>query len=164
MATMTLPAFVALRAVEDNTRFVDSGLSMAERMQVARRICFSLVTLTLAFRQQVQEQDYLISLLQDDRVQDFTMAQFSDMAERLDHTVALNQCILANAEKIKFRLWHDSMEKIAVQTERLDSLAESFRMSASAAMHAHVSDLVEKAPDFSDATNNWRDFVATLHD
>lgn len=162
MSTMVLP-FAAISAVEQNTTFVISGLSISERMHTIRRVCFQLITLTLAFRQQVIDQDELLTLLRDSRTQGLTREQLLDVAVRLESNVERNESLLRDAESINFPLWRDSLNKIAAQVEQFDSFAESFRISADTEMQAHLASLVDGAPDLSDATN-WRDFVATLQD
>jgi hypothetical protein len=155
-----------IEIVEQNVTFVSSGLNIAEKMDVVRRICFSLVTLTLAFRQTAKEQGKLIDILRDQRSIGLSPTQSLDVAQKIDHLLSLNDRLILNSKSVNFPLWESYLQTIEGQYEVLDSLAETFRMRADEEFRNHVSALVQEAESepANAANESWREFVATLHD
>ena len=169
MATMPVCMPVTtFDAVENNVQFVSSGLSLAQKMNVLRRVAFSLVTLTFAFRQTVREQDGLLVVL-NEALRDNNLPpkeQLIFSAEKLESIAATNERIKSLAESLEFRPWQESLLQMERQAERFHCIAETLRMNADAAMKSHISDLIESAARESTeaAGSDWREFVGSLQD
>lgn len=155
-----------IEIVEQNVTFVSSGLNIAEKMDMVKRICFSLVTLTLAFRHTAREQGKLINMLRDPRALKLPAASSSDVANKIDDLLSLNVAMIRNSKKVNFPLWEPYLKDIEEQCELLDGLSETFHMRGDGEFRNQISALVQAAENetANSANGTWREFVATLHD
>ena len=161
MATMA----ITFDAVQDNVTFTTSGVSIAERMHALRRI-MAKTFLVSAYHNINTEQRELIAMLDAGMVQRCECEDLAHIAERLDLLVKSTNELIRKAELIDFRMWKGSLRALTENTEKLESLSESFHMSASEQCIQYVGALVESAVtnNGSTSTGDWRQFVATLHD
>lgn len=159
MATMVLP----FDAMQDSVTFVSSGVRVAERLHSIRRFVRKSC-LTMAYRDLNNDQVELIAMLED--VQHWEANELILISGKMETLVEKTDLLISRAREVDFWLWHGFLDSMEKHNEKLDSLAESFRMSASASATSYVGNLVESAAAecASASGGSWRDFVATLHD
>jgi hypothetical protein len=169
MATMSLPVahmnYVA--GAEKAVGRVNAWLVVSQAMNVVKQTCVSLVELTGAFHEAVNRQSELIATLTERASSSCAPGDLLAVAEDLEHLVSINHEVLAAADHVSFRLtWSGYLSELRKQAERLDSIAESFRMGADEEIVEEISALVASAEnERGQATaTSWREFVATLHD
>lgn len=159
MATMVLP----FDAVQESVTFVTSGVGIAERMHAMRRFV-SKAMLTPAYHDVVNEQRELIVLLEKGLAQQFESDELISIADKLDSLVVNTERLIKRARTVDFPMWNGYLRAMAKYSEKLDSLSETFRLSASERHVQYVDDLLASATETSGSEGNWRDFVASLHD
>jgi len=166
MATMVV-AFGDFECVEENVEFTSRALKITTKMHLIPRILYSLVTMTMALRLVTKAQDYLIGQLEAGLKNHTNPPEgLSSSAKRLEHIVECNQSVIDQARAVGFPSWDAYIDSMECQSERLDAIAETFRMLSSQESHDRISALIESAEvESATATKDeWRDFVATLHD
>jgi hypothetical protein len=155
---------IPIETVQQNMTFVDSGASLSERMHDFRRF-ISRLLLTVAFYDAVREQRELITMLDDGCVQNLDGGELTHLADRLDGLITTTERVIEKSRRANFALWNDPIITMETQCERLDSIAESFRLSASKSFVGYIDTLMASAEQPEEATKeSWRDFVASLQD
>lgn len=158
MATWAIP----FQQAQESTTFASSGVSIAERVHAV--VGFLLKTcLTYAFHETARGQEHLISLLDGGAVHQFEPGQLLEIASNLESFVSSTDVLIASAHRVNFAMWQNYVQTITANSEKLDCIAESYRLSASEDFTSYVNDLVSSAEP-SATEESWRDFVATLHD
>lgn len=167
MATIALP----IRQLEDRMSLVDLSLRVMLARHHAKRLWDDLCALgcklhlTVNLHEIVTLQDKMLDELNGGAVKVLTPSELLEIAGRLDELVEFSNLKLAEAKAVDFRLWQSSLRRIAEQVERFDSLAETYRESASEEYTAYIDNLVESASDnASHKVESWSDFVASLQD
>jgi hypothetical protein len=166
MATLVVP-FGDFECVEENAEFASRAIKITVKMHLIPRIVYSLVTMTMALRLVAKAQDYFIGQLEEGLKNHRDPADgLISSATRLEHIVELNRSVIDQARAIGFPSWETYINDMEHQSERLDAIAETFRMLSSREFHNRISALIETAEvESASATKDeWRDFVATLHD
>lgn len=165
MATMAVPfEAVPFEIVQTSVNYASFSVSIAQKRQAFAAFCRKL-NLVLAFHDIAREQCELVTLLGDGVVQSAPPEALLEVADKVDRLVATTDKLIEKAKSTNFALWNGYLKDIAVHVERLDSLAESFRLSATEHSTNYVHSLVESASlETATANGSWRDFVATLHD
>lgn len=164
MATMALPlGFSRVAQVEESVEFVSLAVRLANRRN-ALRAWLCKLHLTVNLHEIVTLQDVLIRELNDGCVNNFTPDQLNHLASKIEELVQVCDSKLAIAKQQDFFSWHGYLQKISEQAERLDSLAETFRESASAEYTAYIDALVQGESNRSSKVESWSEFVASLHD
>ena len=158
MASMAIP----FNAVEERMTFVGSGVNISETMHDLSRF-FQRLVLTPAFYDVASELRSLVALLDKAGACAFSSQELLEVAGRLDRLVEKTNIVTYKGNQIDFALWSSPIRQLEETAEKLDSLAESYRLSASDEFTSYVSDLVTKEGDSIEA-DSWRDFVATLQD
>lgn len=168
MATMalTLTQINDVAGAEKAVGRVNAWLVVSEAMSSVKQTLVSLVEITRAFHEAVKLQDDLLAKLNERAAGYVSSDHLITMAESIEHLVLINQQVLTSAEGVSFRRsWSGYLDQLRKQADRLDSIAESFRMGADAAEVGMLRSLAASADreDHASATG-WRDFVASLHD
>ncbi len=162
MATMAMP--LSFTQVEESVEYVSLAVRIAHRRN-AVRAWFCKLHLTLNLHEIVTLQDDVIKELNDGCVRRLAPEKLLDLAAKIDELVQVCETGLATAKQEDFPTWHFYLQRISDQVEQLDSLAETFRESASDEYTAYVDGLVKSASgNETQKAESWRDFVASLHD
>lgn len=169
MATMTFPLAQLndVAGAEKAVGLVDAWLVVTRTMNSVKQACVSFIEITGAFHEAVKLQDDLIAKLNERAEGYISSDHLLTMADNLDHLVSLNQKVIVSAEQVSFQKpWAGYLCELRKQAERLDSIAESFRMGADAdevgVLHSLVANADQK--DGLATAAGWRDLVASLHD
>jgi hypothetical protein len=152
--------------VEQDVTFMDLGVRLANRFGTFKRLIAKSAVLTMMFDETVRKQQELVSALM--RIQHETVGEVTllELAKRIEHLVALNDDLLTAAPG-RFAPWTGYFSSLRKQRECLDSMAETFRMSADAHVRQCITSLAAQADAESEngaTESDWREFVASLHD
>jgi hypothetical protein len=162
MTTLALSA-LPFEQVEDRVKLVSLSVKIVQGRN-AVRVWLCKLHLTVSLHEIASIQDQLISELNNGVVCHSTPHQLMDIAAKVNELVTMSKTQLAQAQEINFPTWRGYLHKISEQVERLDSLAETFELSASAEFTAYVDELIDGASKSgNEPVESWRDFVASLH-
>ncbi|MGO9318494.1 MAG: hypothetical protein ACLPXT_13590 [Terracidiphilus sp.] len=169
MATMTMEMpyqMHELDVAEGKVARVDAGLTFSQKMNLVLQVFFSLVHLTGAFRDAVQEQAKVIDVLQRPEAQELAPEQFAELAERVERLVDLNERMIPNARLIGFRPWHAYLAQLEDQSEHLAGIAETFRTACDEeelAILAGMAGEIEADYTHSDCLDVREESVGSVH-
>lgn len=172
MATMalSLPQFrefeVAERKADEKITRLEAGLTFSEAMFTLCKAAFRLVLVTKALDTAVKVQGDLIGLLEHPALNNLGEASLLKIAEKTESLVSKNSVVFERTRDFPLPLWDSYLNQLEQQAEKLDSIAESFRMAADNKSREYIHTLITSAETESKATNkhDWREFVASLHD
>jgi catalase (peroxidase I) len=156
MATMTLPLH---------------ELELAERKGVALlaeldRHPANAEDLNHDLHEIMESTNHVLRGLDDPKIQLVSDSQLLDMATKLESVVALRSKMVSRLRSLPLSIAESEFAILENQSERLDSLAETFRMGADPAARAHMLKLIQETDREAKARTkaNRRDLVGSLHD
>ncbi len=132
MATMAVISVGDVRFddVRENLRFVQSGVSFANRAIFIWRIAWKAVILVTAFDKAIADQGKLIDCINGPETQALDLKELNELAFLIEDLVQVNDNLLAVAAPRphhRFEPWMKRLSQIRVQRDTLESIAESLR-------------------------------------
>lgn len=156
----------AEREAEAKIARVGYGLAFSEAMFALIKVIFRLFLLSGALDTAVKGQLKLIGVLEHPAMNRLEENELLDLAERAEASATKTVTLVEKVSKAAFPPWKGYLKELSKQAEKLDSIAESFRMAADSQSRENIHILITSAETESKATNkqDWREFVASLHD
>jgi hypothetical protein len=135
--------------------------SFAETLQGARR---TVAALSEEIRKSLEVDRRILARCSDPAVDSASADELKELASRIERLLRTRAEQLSELSDLSFEL--PEVAQMKEQLERLDSLAETFRMGADPASRQAGRALAKAADSETSSTpkSSWRELVGSLHD